>query len=228
MIKLLNKYNRWLDPIRISEFETWFSLCLTALFIFLLSKLDFYHNFYVYSEIVQSLLVSICTIMVGFIGVSLSGVAIITGLFSHKQIQIIEKYNGKDSFERIMSCFAFLALSAGVYVIYLMAIIILITAPLPMVNVLLFWAMVIFAMYFFFFNMFYTVALVANCIKIFQVRNVYSEVEEYEKHSFGKANELRLDSIIKTITDKYDIEKADFLDELKAEIEKTNISDNEK
>lgn len=225
MIKLLNKYRRWHDFYNIKAPEVYISLALTAFFVILLQYIDFYNQFNEFSSMIQNILLYLIAGMLGLIGVALSGVAIITGLFSKENVTNVERINGKGTFENIMSSFLLLAMGCGLYVLWTFALILIIESNLKIADIYLFYPILIITVYFSMFNIFYTISLVANCIKIFSIRNKYDEIKE--KTMYNIANEIRIDYILSGMINKYNISIDDFLNDLEKIVNESNIENKE-
>lgn len=212
MIKLLSKHNRWRDVIDIRNTEVKLSVIFTIVLTIAAFRFSIYENFYLISEQVQNLLLEILSAMIGFIGIALSGVAIITGLFSQKEIEAIERVNGKNKFEQIMSSFLYISLCCACYTMLICVTYICIALNRPAVNRISFYIFIAFMIYGICFIMFYIVSLVGNCIRIFSIRNKYNKTQE--KTLYEKANEIRVDLLFKIILENLHAEE-DFSDFIK-------------
>lgn len=222
MIKILKKNERWKDYFNLKEDEVKLSLLLAIMFLILFLQCDFFVNINNYLGLIKDVLLYTAAGALGLIGVSLSGVAIITALFSKKQVEKIERYNGSGSFERMMSSFLFLAFNCALLFGFCMMLVILSQSDLPAPDENILMLVVFVTIYFILFDIFYTVSLVGNCIKIFDIRNTYGEIKE--KDFFAIANEIRIDLVILTILKKYKISEDEFLEELKKAVEHSEIN----
>lgn len=225
MVSLLKKYHRLYDYFKIKEPEVYLSVVFTAIILFVLIKINMYCNFIDFSETIQEILMGLVSGMLGLIGIALSGVAIITGLFSKKNVDIIEKRNGCGTFERIMSSFLFLSMSCALYVFYTIILVLIINSNEPVIEPHFFYAICVITVYFAIFNILYTVSLVGNCIRIFAIRNTYEKIKE--KDFFDYANEFRIDYILSGITQKCDISQEEFLNDLEKIVNDSKVENKE-
>ncbi len=225
MIKLLKKYRRWKDFFKLDEPEVKISIFLTIIVICTISYFEVYQNFHDYEEIVTNIVLELIASMIGLIGISLSGVAIITGLFSQKNVEIIEKRNGEGTFEKIMSSFLLLSISCAIYAFVLMIILIALYSNKPIANEYVFFVIFAVITYLGMFNIFYTVSLVGNCIRIFSIRNKYDKIRE--KDFFNVANEIRIDYILTSIKEKYKIDQEEFLKDLEVITKASKVANEE-
>lgn len=225
MIKLLKKHHRWRDYFNIKEPEVYLSIFLVLVIMLVINELNVYRDFDVFSDAIQNILLYLSAGMIGLIGVSLSGVAIITGLFSKKNVDTIERINGDGTFEKIMSSFLFLAMNCAIYIFFAFILILVITSNKPIVTYNWFYTIAIVTIYFAAFNILYTVSLVGNCIRIFAIRNQYDEIGR--KDFFDEVNEVRIDYILKGMVEKYNISEKEFLHDLEAIVVNSNIDNKE-
>lgn len=212
MIKNITKNGRWKDYLNCNEAEVRLSFVFTAILIFLSVLLDVYGKFHLYSEDVKSLLYCLIGAFIGIAGIALSGIAILVSMFTEKQIATIEKNNGEGVIEKIMSSFAFLAFNVIIAVIGMIIIIMVIIGVEWMPSQPVFYFVEAVVLYFVFFNMFYMVSLVFNCIQCFAIRRIYDT--NSEKDFFDKANEVRIDYVLTYILSQNNISREQFLETL--------------
>lgn len=223
MINLLKKYERWKDYFKLRASEVYLSIIVTFVFMFAIKWIGMHNYFNDFISIVESIINSLIAGMLVLIGMALSGVAVITGLFSQDAVEVIEKINGKEIFERLMSSFLFLALSCAGYIFYGLLLMLIINSRIGLANEYVFWAIAVITVYFAAFNILYTVSLVSNCIRIFSIRNTYEKIKE--KSFYDSANEIRIDYILLGIMKKYGISQEEFLSDLDEIIEKSKVAD---
>lgn len=142
----------------------------------------------------------------------MSGIAILTSMFTEKQIETIERNNGKGVIEKIMSSFAFLAFNVVLAVCLMIILLIIITGIEWMPYKIIFYLIEALFAYVIFFNLFYTVSLVFNCIQCFSIKRIYDA--NSEKDFFNKANEVRIDYILSYILSQNNISREQFLETL--------------
>ncbi len=50
------------------------------------------------------------------------------------------------------------------------------------------------------FIIFYTIALVKNCVKLYQIKNIYGKISETKKTMYDEINEVKNDYIFSTLS----------------------------
>lgn len=221
MIKLLSTNKKWKDYINYKEDENKIALIMAVAICVILNICKFYECFNQYSDLIENILLGIATGALSIIGLALSGVSIIIGLFSRKQIMLIEKHNGEGSFEKIMSSFLFLAFNCANMLIICIVLLIVLKSNLVLARKSILYLITFFLVYFIVYNVFYAVSLVGNCIRIFKIRNIYDVITE--KEFMDEANEIRIDLIYSTLLNKYNISQDEFMAELENAVKDSNV-----
>lgn len=221
MLKMLTRNKKWKDYLNYKDDEVVISLIFSTLLCLGLIFCNLYEEFYHFEEIIKDVLIGIGTSSIGIIGLALSGVAIITGLFSTDQIDKIEKYNGQGSFERLMSSFLFLAFNCALLFVFSIMGIFFLWSNLNVPDKIIFFGIIFLYTYFTLYNIFYAVSLVGNCIAIFKIRNTYNAI--IEKDFFDVANEIRIDFIYGTLLKKYHISEKEFLNGLESAVQNSDV-----
>ena len=221
MLEMLTRNKKWKDYLNYKENEVVISFIFSALLCLGLMFCNLYEDFHHFEEIIKDILIGVGTSSIGIIGLALSGVAIITGLFSTDQISKIEKYNGQGSFERLMSSFLFLAFNCALLFVFSIMGIFFSGSNLSIPDKRVFFVIIFLYTYFTLYNIFYAVSLVGNCIAIFKIRNTYNAI--IEKDFFDVANEIRIDFIYSTILKKYNISEKEFLNSLESAVQNSDI-----
>ena len=166
----------------------------------------------------------ICVIIGGeftLIGMSLAGMAIIVSVFSPDVLRVINKVDKKDTINRVLSQFEFSAFNLAVQIGYLLFIYLLIASDKNKIDQVYFKVIFGVITYHFFFNLFYIIALIENCIKINEIKNTINKIYEVEKTTVDRANELRIDYILAIVLEEKGISKNDMLKTLYNMIDKT-------
>ena len=221
MIEQLSRNKKWSDYINYKEDENRIAFIIAVIVVLISILCRFYDNFQSYQKLLQDVLLSIGCSALGIVGVALSGVAIITGLFSRKQVYLIEKHNGTGTFEKVMSSFLFLAFNCAIVLLYSIILIFLIQSQMLLPVKVIFYIIEMISIYFVVFNLFYAVSLVGNCISIFKIRNIYDSIKE--KDFFDEANEVRIDMIYNTLLNKYNVSQEEFFRALEETINNSDI-----
>jgi hypothetical protein len=122
--------------------------------------MQFYNKFNIFSETLLDIFMCFLGGYIGIIGFSLSGMAIMLGLFNKKQIQTIEKHNGQGVIEDIMSSYAFLSFVSAINIFLFVILDFAISSDKKRISIVLFWICVFIIIYLALFNIFYAVSLV--------------------------------------------------------------------
>lgn len=212
MIEIIRKNGRWKDYFKFKEAEVKLSCMVTVILVLVSILVNMYGKFEQYQPEIKSLFYCLIGAFIGIAGFSLSGIAILTSMFTEKQIETIEKNNGRGVIERIMSSFAFLAFNVVFAVLFMIILLIIITGIEKMPPQIIFYLLEALYTYIVFFNLFYTVSLVFNCIQCFTIKRIYDV--NSEKDFFDKANEVRIDYILSYILRQNNISREQFLETL--------------
>lgn len=204
--------NRWKDLINVKEKEVQVSLVLSVFGMAFIYVLNVYKDFVCFESIIQSVLLEITGGMIGLLGFSLSGIAIIVSIFTEKQIKLIEFYNEPGVIETIMTSFVFLSICSVINIIIATCINFAISSNQTVVTESIFYILSLLIIYLILFTLIYTVSLVYSCIELFTIKKTYGEIEK--KDFFHKANELRINFILISLLRKYGISEEEMVKEL--------------
>lgn len=197
----MNKKVKWYAFLRKvflnNKFEILMSLVSTALIVLVGECVGFYNYFECYLEMINALIICIIGCIFAAIGFSLSGIAIISSLFTNEDIRKIEKYSGKGKIKKLLSYYYILAKNLGINTIVLMLCYFIVNSTLNKTNWLIFWLCTFLIIFFTLYNMFYMISLVNNCIKLYEIKNQYDNIQEYERNIIDDVNEIRIDLLFK-------------------------------
>ena len=87
------------DLVNIHETEVKLAIIFTAFTIFILVYLQIYNNFSLFEERFSSILEMLSGGLIGLLGFSISGIAIIVTLFTKEETYWITKLNGENKSE---------------------------------------------------------------------------------------------------------------------------------
>lgn len=224
MIERIRRYKRYQDYYALNCFEVRSAaVCTVIISWLLLCNLDLYEEFQIY----QGDLKQIISVVVGgefsLLGMSLAGMAIITSIFSQETIRMINSVDKNDTVNRVLSQFEFFALNLGIQMIYLITIYLTITSNKLLINKTSFVIVFILVIYHFCFNLFYIIALIENCIKINEIKNICNKITMIEKSNIDVANELRIDYMLAMLLKERNIDRAKMLNDLFQMLDKSNI-----
>lgn len=215
MLRSIFKYDKLKDVINIHETEVWLSIIISICLCWVLKGLDLYDNFNSFISTIDSILNCFIEGYLGIIGFALSGMALMLGLFGKKQIESIEKLNGKGVLEEIMSSYAFLAFVSAINLVILVVISFAIVSDKPLIAERYFWVLVCVICYLTLFNVFYAVALVFNCISLFIIYKLYNT--ETVNDNLSIANEVRVDYLLRMLVQICQLSREDVLNQLEEE-----------
>lgn len=251
MISKRIKLKKILDYINVRNIEVLLSIFATIVIFFAMFFINIYSNFHILIGNICDTILCIIGALIGVLGILLAGVAFIAGLFTPDYIEAltyglkiskekrgkirtnkgrrVQCETGEEIMDMLMGSFAFLSLHIGLYVVYLIIIYFLINSPIEIIPKVPFYILLLVSLYMLVFTLFYTIALIYNCIELNIIKNRFYNSYKKEKSFFDKANEIRIDMIIATILSEYGGDKeAKVMNALKEVTNKTNYSDLEK
>ena len=199
------------DIINIKEPETQISIAISIALCAIFYKVGFYSDINAYLELLQNIIMCFVGGFIGMTGFSLAGMTMMVSLFSRKQVELIEKNNGSGSIEQIMGSYSYLAFISGINAFVLIITSVLIACDkkqLPVIGLIIFTFVV---SYLSFFDIFYAVALVYNCISLFQISKIYNE-EKVQQNVEVLANNIAIDYMISILVEKLHITRDDVFD----------------
>lgn len=215
------------DLINGKEWEVKWSIGVSSLLLFLLLCIGFYDNFEVYEKALCDLLICFIGSMIGLLGFSLSGIAIIVSLFSKGETKNIEQINGKDTIAEILSSYTFLAKNIVVQCVALIVIYMLCSSEVVMAPIVIFYLILFLEIYHVIFILLYTVSLIENCIELYKIKNIYSEIESTQKTIHDNVNEIKIDFILSTLISNYGCSTTEVIDKMIQFVEESDISNKE-
>lgn len=180
-----------------NKFEILMSFVSTSLIVLVCEYVGFYNYFEGYLQMINALIICIIGCIFAAIGFSLSGIAIISSLFTSEDIKKVEKYSGKGKIKKLLSYYYTLAKNLGINTIVLLLCYFIVNSTLNKPNKLMFWLGTGLTIFFTLYNMFYMISLVNNCIKLYEIKNQYDNIQEYERNIIDDVNEVRIDLLFK-------------------------------
>lgn len=224
MKERMKKYERWKDYFAIECFEVKIAIIVTAIITFcLFGMLSFYESFYTIQSDFKQVLLTILGGEFTLLGMSLAGMAIIVSLITPELIQIINSIDKEDTINRVLSHFEFSAFNLAIQAAYLLGIYLSFLSERQVIDKCFFVICFMVVCYHFFFNLFYIVALVGECINIYEIKNQCGKIALLEKSTIDVANEIRIDYILAILLRGK--KKEQLLGDLFEMIDKSNISD---
>lgn len=239
------------DYINVRNVEVLLSIFSSVILFSVMYFTNVYSNFSVLTDKISDITLCIIGALIGVLGILLAGVAFIAELFTPEYIEALtyglkiskekrgkvrankgrrtECETGEEIMDMLMGSFVFLSLHIGFYVVYLVGIYFLINSPIEIISKVPFYIVLYISLYMIVFTVFYTIALIYNCIELNIIKNRFYNSYKKEKSFFDKANEIRIDMIIATLLSEYEGDKeTKVLSALKEVTNKSNYTDIEK
>jgi len=214
MFKVFISEKRYKDYINIREFEVYMSVLISMLFVLLVYHTDLYSNFFDVQADFCNLVLYFIAGFFGLLGFILTGVAIVIGMFNKELSTRIELANGKGTVKKLLSSYEFLAVNIVMAILVLVILYILTLSELSIVADKLFYIIVFLVSYYLLFCIFYALALIKNLIVIYEITLLYSGDNGVSNETMIRCNEIRIDFILRTLTEKYGIGIEEFSDAL--------------
>lgn len=222
------KNSKMYDLFNKKEWEVKWSFGISVLILAFFIYINLYHDFFAFQEMLNTLIICLIGAMIGLLGFSLSGIAIIVSLFSRRETKSINLINGENAITRILSSYSFLAKNIGMQCFVLIAVYFLISSRLMIAPIILFYILVLIETYHIVFIVLYTVALVQNCIELYKIKNIYSEIESAKKTIHDEANEIKIDYIFSTLVNNYGCSTEEVLNKLIVFVSESKIENKDK
>lgn len=187
----------------------------------------FYDNFFLYINSVKDLLLNIIAGDFGLLGMSLAGMAIITSLFTPDILKVIKQVDKNDTVNRVLSSFEFSALNIILQIIYLIMIFFALSSECPKIGKIFFEIIFLLVIYHLFFNLFYILALIGNCIKLNNLKISCETMKKIEKSLPDIANEIRIDYLLALILKTNRMDREEFITSLDDMIDSSDVNEKE-
>ena len=171
-----------------------------------------------------SLLDDIGIALIGYIGFTVSALAILTGAISSKVVNIIKTRNKMVVLERILLSFYLMGI-----VVVLVALILHFIVEIPVASIFMINLIGISILsYLIIFILFYSVKLIGNCLELFYIVNGYELLDEEKTDYKAIYNNYRITAIEKVNLSNTSIEKVnEYKEVVKQLIETDNRSEEE-
>lgn len=214
--KIINKLQEyvWFDLIDLTELQCCISVVLTIFIYFISSKINLYEIFITNQEELKNLFLELMGAFIGLLGFTISGIAIITALFSKENVQILNSGKFKKIFARSIQRFYFLTILLAIFILELILIYICIISDKPPIAKQIFNCLFMISAYLFVFTITYSVGFVKQIISLYNIKNKLDAVSKYEHSIFEEANEIRVDFLMMIILEKYNYDYEDAIREL--------------
>ena len=223
MIERIRRYERWKDYFSLKCFEVWISIIATVtLYVGLFEILKIYESFYNIQSDLRQVILGILGGEFTLLGMSLAGMAIITSVIPMEALSIINRLDKSETINRVLSHFEFSAFNLAIQIAYFLLIYFSLLSERPVIGKIPFIICFIVVCYHFFFNLFYIIALIGECIEINMIKNNCEKIVSVTKTTIDIANEVRIDYILSELFKGENIEK--LRKDLSEMIDKSSIS----
>lgn len=223
MILILNNIKEFLTS---SKKEILKSIILSFLIIVILDYLEIYNDFSYYESGLQEILICFIGGYIGLLAFSLSGIAIITGLFNRSHLEFINKDNNK-RFEKITKSYQSLTTISGILIFVLTIIYLYLLSPKELVNIKMFLIIESILLFLISFSIIYTIELVKMTIRLYNIKNTYDKAIETSNNFRSDINEIRIDVLFRIIMNEYNITIEELILEIENSIENSNYTNKE-
>lgn len=229
MLERFRKYRRYKDYYSLSCVEVRAAIVVTVIItVFIFEVFNFYEIFNIVQEDIKQIIITLLGGEFTLLGMSLAGMAIITSLISPEILAVVNKIDKEDTINRVLSHFEFSALNLGIQISYLTLVYFALSSMREVIEKTPFIICSVLICYHFFFNLFYILSLIGECIKINEIKTESGRVASFNKTIFEVANELRIDYMLQILLKEKGINKEQFLNSLYSLIDKSKISDEHK
>ena len=174
-----------------------------------------------------SLLDDIGIALIGYIGFTVSALAILTGAISSKVVNIIKTRNKMVVLERILLSFYLMGIVCAAVVLVALILHFIVEIPVASIFIINLIGISILS-YFIIFILFYSVKLIGNCLELFNIVNGYELLDEEKTDYKAIYNNYRITAIEKVNLSNTSIEKVnEYKEVVKQLIETDNRSEEE-
>lgn len=191
--------NKIKDFVNFKEKEVQYSFFLSVVIILLMHHLKIYDNFYAIQDMIIQIMETVLGGIIGLLGFSIGGIAIIVTLFSKEEIISIEEINGENVIEIFLNSYVFLSESIAFEVVCIIGILLCVISEEKLINETAFWAISWVLIYHLLFNIFYLVALVVNCVGLYKIKQIYGKLIKSEEVFKNNIDDVRIDFLLSTM-----------------------------
>lgn len=197
----------WFDFFDFSEKQVKVSIIMSVLLEGFV-MFEIYKNFHQYIDMIKDLLLEILGGYIGLLGFTLSGIAIITALFSKENFDTIQASESiQKLFSRNIDRFFYLTKVIGICILILVISYVAICSDkkiLPWYFFLIWTLVLIYAITF---SITYTINIVKQIIKLYRFKNKLDEIENVKRTILDDANEIRIDILIKVLHEQFGLDE---------------------
>lgn len=190
---------KWKDIYNIKEIEVKIALIITVILLSSAVFLDFHHEFITIQDDIKTIITIFLGGLLAMLGFVLAGIAIVISLFDKKMISFLQRIKKENAILQILVSFEFSAFFVAITILFLTGLYIVISLSEPVLGKVLFYVIFSVSIYSVLFNIFYIIALIGNCIRIYQLSIQFNEIDYLERSLIDEVNEIRIDYILNSI-----------------------------
>lgn len=163
------------------------SAIISTIFCFILFKMDIYKNFSFYLPALQNLCIYIGTGLISFIGIIITGIAVVISLLNKEILNEIDRINEEkgesNDITGILKYFKICTIHAAIQIglFYLMYLVLY--SPNNLVGIGIFFILLFSFTFYFIYLIFYIMGLVSMCIKLFEISKIYTKIIDERKNN---------------------------------------------
>jgi hypothetical protein len=218
---------KWKDYFNFKSFECKMSFILMVIIIFSFKFLDVYNKFGFYITSLQNITIYVAQALIGMLGIILAGIAIIVSVLNKDSLSSIEKINEKGSIQRVLVSFEFLIFNIGIGIFVFFLINLILYSHQKMIPIFWFYFVLAVISYFLAFIIFYTISLTGNCIRVFFINDLYTNISLEEKGIYEIANEVRIDYLLYCLHKTSNLSPKELMEDLDKFVDSSNVPDKE-
>ena len=121
-----------------------------------------------------------------------------------------------------------MSLSLAVEVICFVIIDISLSSDKKLIEENIFWFIILIIVYHLYFNLFYLVALINNCIELYKIKRIYGELEKRNLQYDNNKDDVRIDFIMTTLLNICNCSQEELYSSLKEFVERSSLNYDEK
>lgn len=165
------KYKKYKDLCNIKSIEVIVAFFSSIIFTFLLYIIISNSNYEDINNLIRSLTKDIAIALIGLLGFIVTGLAILTSAISNKLMNILREKQKIQVIERILLSFYLLGFIIGITILIQIIMYVISFISIDIIKPI-FYIIVFIITYLVVFILFYSIALIGNCVQIFNIINI--------------------------------------------------------
>lgn len=227
MLARFIKYKKFNEFFDTKSLESIAAIFMVIIFTFISECINLYEKFESFRPALQNIVIYIAAALIGMIGIILAGISIVISSISRENRKAIESLNGKDTVERLLVSFEFLAFIVGMQILIYFCMYLILYSDINILPKIPFYFIILGLVFTFTFTLFYTVQLVGNSTRIYIISQKYSDVIDENNEILHSANEVRIDFIFKVLVEVLKINPDELTKSLKKYTSECEIDEKE-